>query len=490
MAEQTIIPPATGNPGVPALAPAPVPAARHAFRATRNTQPIPQNVAITPYPVARGISDLVVATEGYDFVKNDQPEPNTFLPSALGLKGAIYLTTSRLANHDRFLKEGHLWHPIMDEAYLCFAFLYHCLRCQRHIGRLSPDDFNLLSTLEAQYPPTSIHIPGTYVQFFQALTVTENPYPWLGVIGPHLPALGHRTASNVFLGQHQEHVISPVIPALIDAIHGVATSPLVAADGTAVINNLGRKLFIPTNRQVNTIRGDDAQRMYLTSLHYRLPFVQNNRIDRAFQLAVAHNIGNNGTINQFVLDLPTRILHNADHDTPMSILQFLGLQDYHHTPNRDNRLRIWPRQYGPTMAAQCGYIEGSRSLNDLPLVGLGASSPSWTIAPAPFNMDDPAPNGGQDALADTVYTRYFMVSMPGVAHNRDPSLEKVAAQVSTIAQVNSHFENVDLDAELNLAGIKSGPFWNFPVSDIGAQFDLATFMAQHIPNLIRYNRRT
>jgi len=257
MADQTQINPAAGNPGEPAPAPAPVAAARHTFRATRNTQPIPQNVAITPYPVARGITSLVVATEGYDFVKNDQPEPNTFLPSALGLKGAIYLTTSRLANHDRFLKEGHLWHPLMDEAYLMFAFLYHCLRCQRHIGRLSPDDLNLLSSLETQYPPTSIHIPGTYIQFFQALTVTENPYTWLGVVGPHLPNLSNRTAAHVFLGSYLEHVISPVIPALIDALHGVASSDLVAADGTSIIADLGRKLFIPTDRNPRTIRGAD-----------------------------------------------------------------------------------------------------------------------------------------------------------------------------------------------------------------------------------------
>jgi len=479
MPDNDLANPVTGLPSTPSTAPAPVPPRRPLRRALVNNVGLP--APIIPYTKSTGISPLLAATEGYQGSDNFNDEPSTFVPSFLGVKGALYLTGQQLAANDRFLKETSDWHPLLDEAYISVLFIYHILRVRRALGDFSSEELNTLVELEEKYPPASMHIPGVYVHFFQSISTTEAPYPWLAKIGPRLPStiLTDTSGSRAFLLGDHEMTIFPHPLAMLEQLTSLARE--VRTPATNTIFEWFQSAFTNSIRSISV---GDIQRWYYLTPHGRLPTPSTARVDNAFY---ANNVvlgtqQAQNHINRSKFDLPRISNYNAGHTTPMSLPEFMGLVDYA-VGSTNRQYRNWLNAYSAIIAKQCKYIHGSRSLADIPVAGLGASTPVWTYTPQTFLMEDPNDHQPAGDFSPARRRAFNMLNLAALGVSRDPELALIALQHSALAQVN-----VSMSQQTNIwpadALIRFGPFWTMPICENEPVFDTARKMLTNIPNMV------
>jgi hypothetical protein len=429
---------------------------------------------ICPYTKGTGYSALLALTEGYNDSDSYDAVPSTFIPSFLALKGAIFLTTTQFLSHDRFLKSCADWHPLMDELYMSFCFIYHILRCRRQLGTLSPAESLTLSELELVYPPNQLHIPGVYAHFFQSMTVSPAPYPWLSFVGPSLPYHFETgpAGSNGFMPTQNAHMIFPNPALLVDLMHRFCNQNQAANTITTIFD---RAFSADAMTDANPLKS-----VYL-SPHARLPIQNSNRVETAFRQATVRR-----QVSTF--DLPARYTHNAAHTTVCTVSSYMGVLDYSEVANPVMRYRQWPNSYSAVMAKQCQYIADSRTLNDMPLNGLGSPSVIWTFDPfLVFKVDeivaDPADPANAAPITEAQRATMFMTSLAATGSNRDPELEQIALQVSAMAQTNISFgpmHGTPADADL-----RDGAYWQMPACSTSPQFDVAARLYNGIPLLVR-----
>nr|UDL14431.1 MAG: putative coat protein [Partitiviridae sp.] len=425
------------------------------------------------YTKGTGVSALLADMDAYNASKVYNNTNSEFVPSFVALKGATYLATQRLANHDRLLKDTGRTHPLMDEAYLGFAFIYHIIRCRRDILQWSPDLATLISDLEATYPPNRIHIPGYAVPFFMSVTTTESPYDWQAFITPRLPNIGNNTTgANFFRLEHEAQAIFP--------------TPIVVLDQVLQLTNVARQTTQVrsfdwfTNVFGQAVANANAARNIARSVHYRLASSSSPRLDHQFYWNVAVDPTAAAPVADAnfkfdVFDLPRRYTHNAAHAQQATWPVLMGIQQYVGNAAATGRYLNWPLQYAAEVAFQCQYISGSRSLADISTSGLGANSIVIRYMPNPFADPNTDPNtqARRDALR--------MTNLQANGTSRDPNLEQIAVQHAALSQVNVSFVGF---ATLTDANLRQGPYWEMAECERLPSFDAASYMFSNVPQMI------
>jgi len=468
---------APANPGIPGgnvAAPANVPNGRRTFR--KATAPITSasSAIMQQYVKGSGSSSLLEDMDNYNVSVNNNNTVSYFLPSFIALKGAIYLATSRLANHDRFLKDTGLFHPILDEAYIGFLFLYHIIRCNRHILQWNPGFSSFLSELEAKYPPHQLHVPGYAVAFFMSITTVQSPYFWQSHVAPSLPSLTNVNGGGLFLLPENRSVFVPHILAALDQLHVLAGTPRA---------NMQVRIFEPyrdgTSLFGTNINNGNITRWIATTPNYKLASSSSPRTDFQFftnvaiDPAIAAPADDNFNLSK--LDIPRRYNLDVQHNTEITLPEFLGIQEYSHIDNRRTRWLNWPLEYSAVMAYQCQYVHGSRTLNDIPTTGLGACLliSDYVNFPGTDPTTDPA--------TPALRAANRMTSLLASVHSYDPDEDQIATQHQAVCQTN-----ISVPAAINIpaAALRVGPIWQQTRVSSGPQFDASTYMATKLQAMI------
>nr|AOG75577.1 putative coat protein [Sclerotium hydrophilum virus 2] len=454
-----------------APAPASVPQRRPLRRQNAtNLGPVPRPPVT--YTKGTGVSSLLADMDAYNASKVYNNLNSEYIPSFLALKGAIYLATQRLANHDRLLKDTGRTHPLMDEAYLSFVFIYHIIRCRRDILQWSPELSTLLSDLEATYPPNRIHVPGYAVPFLMSITTTESPYDWQAFICPRLPDTSEATGANLFRPGNGVCAIFP--------------SPIVVLDQILRFTSQRRDTpnitsFEPYTRTFGSDVNDNTSfgRWITSTVHYRLPHSSSPRLDHQFYWNVAVDPASqapgNNNYNFAIFDIPTRYTRDAAHTRAPSWAEYMGIQQYNPANVANTRYLNWPLQYSSEVAFQCQYIHGSRTLADISTTGLGASSVIMRYLPNLIPAPEIDPNSEARRAAQRI------TNLPANGTSRDPNLEQIAVQHAALCQVNVSFNGFVV---LSDAVLRRGPYWEMAECERLPQFDAAMYMFTNLSQTI------
>jgi hypothetical protein len=470
----------TGTPGVPsAPGPAPVPTPRRTFRSIGKTSiSTSDRYPTTLYTRSSGLAPLASAFEGLSESDTRDDRFNEFAPCFLFLVPVWFLTCRRLASHDRFLKDTTGWHPYLDLLYLSFMFWYHILRVRRDFGNISNDEHSFLASLEDKYPPSQMHLPGSYVGFFQAISTTLSPYQWQTLIGPALPSNTGFTSNNGFLFQHQfyELLSNPLIA--LQFVYKILTSRRTSADLDVYQPNTDRTWF---GVQLVTA----SQGRWIMNTPY---FIAGNpssiRAEDAFWLnnSTANRAANANNTPSPALDLPRRPTA-GENDHELNFGQILGVVDF---DNAQGRYRNWPNMYSGVINLMSQYIAGSRTLNDIPTVGLGASTIVWRLSSHSYIVRNGNLDGADDQQRDAAWTAHIdarlINEVRASAIIRAPELDQSALQIAAGALVNVDTSGIQHAVDNDL--LRTGPFWDSAQCAGTGEVDILRAYLSQVPSLV------
>jgi hypothetical protein len=485
MSQQQQVNPADGNAVPPAPGPANIPPAKRAFRRTDGNVSLGPVAPPQSYTKELGIPPIVGALQGYKESDFYDFQFSTSLPSGLNMQAIWYLTCNRLSSHDRFLKDTTSWHPHMDNLYLATTVWYHVLRCRRDLGQLNTEEHGLLATLEQRYPPSNVHIPGVYVPILMSITTTNSPYPWQSAIGPGITAnITNATQGSQYLPRNNVANFVPIPAVCLDLVYTLLSHRRATADESVLVpfTDGTNPHFLGQNWN-----NGHGHRHVVNTIYCRTGNPASPRAEDAFWY-------NNATPNtraagapapSAAWDLPARPI-TGNNLTALTMPQFMCLVDLPGSGN-NTRYRNWYSAYSSVMNLQCQYISGSRTLNDIATVGIGAMSTVWTYTANTLTMTNPtvAGNNGNWTLAELtalVAARYYtQLEAAGVI--RDPELNQSALQLAAIAMVN-----VDLSQQAGNAPagnqVRVGPFWNMSQCASSPVVDIVPILAANVANCI------
>jgi hypothetical protein len=472
--------PLTGTPGVPpAPGPAPVPQPRRAFRSIGKTSiALSDRFPTTLYTKSSGLAPLASGFAGLAESDTRDDRFNLFYPCFLFVVPVWYLVCRRLASHDRFLKDTTGWHPYMDLLYLSFVFWYHVLRVRRDFGDISNDEHQFLASLEEKYPPSQMHIPGCYVHFFQSISTTLSPYPWQTLIGPALPHTPGLTPKNGFLFTEGYNQISSNPLIALQLVYKILSSSRTSADIDVFAPDADRNWFGVA------LESTSAGRFVMNSPYFVTSNPCSTRAEDAFWLnnSTANRSANAHNSPLSALDLPPRP-NSGTSDTELNIPQLLGIVDYN---GPSSRYRNWPNSYSGVINLMSQYIHGSRSLVDIPTVGLGASTIVWKLSAASYVVRDGKIDGDDDNTKNAAWKAHIMArqlkEVRASAVIRAPELDQSALQVSVGALVN--IDPSDIPDALPNDRLRDGPFWNMSqCAGTGTEDVLRVYLSQ-VPALV------
>ncbi|BDB07480.1 coat protein [Tulasnella partitivirus 3] len=490
MDAQNPVNPIVGEPAAAQPGPAPIPRRMTRFRAAA---PMAGNVPIRieAFPVSTGIAPLLAYADGYQAVEVPYSGLNQALPSYLNCSARVYLTNQRLSSNDKFLKEVVAYHPRLFDLYTSFIFIYHTLRVNGSLGRLSSDESTLLADLEREYNPANLPVPGTIVDVLQSITATENPYSWLGNIGPQVPRYSPTPAPNAgsTLDDHR-HLVYPCPLMLIAQIFGIAN---LGRPTEAQYLTIGETIYDYGRTAITT---DSPERTWLSTPHGRVGHMHNLRVVQLFADHV-HATAGAYPVNGTILDLPNLPASNSGAVGNMA--QYLGVIDHAGINNRQARFRRWPLQAASMVATACKYISGSRHLNDIAISGLGSFSHLSVLDHATIleTRDVRLVQGVNSGAAVAVNTAsraaYFLESLTASLEVRDPVATDLSIQYAMLAQTNTIIESV-IDRtgtahQLVTPTWRSGPFWEYHVCERGPSAAVVNTLISHLPNFVRSNPR-
>jgi len=530
----------TGNvpgPQLPAVQPL---AAKRTFRGKDNVGKFGDTGKVN----SSGLPQIINGLSNFGFFDQKQLTDNTFSPNTFAFYAILHLICSSMIGHDRFLKSVRLWHPLTVYLFYSVVFYIHILRIQRNAGRITAYHLTLLQGLENMFPAESIIIPGPLVAYFMGLTASSAPYEWFGDIYPRLPVMtkSPTQAGRYILPRLTDHsydyVDFPNPLLFIDAIYRFAKGRLVRG---LVTNNVGiaqpgdlygigtqlpansvlahdgseapfpfafmhaiftdrSTINVNGNIQFSRIDHNTTRKHYFNNTVYKLPLPESKRVNDQFYLNVHVNIAYydvqvqqqpainmsimQSRLDNFTLDLPVR--PSLDEGGTILLLEhLLGLTDLPDEANATLNIHNWFAQLIPDMTMFCRFIEDSRPLTSLPLIGLGAGHITWNVAPNPHLFVADPVVAAQDG--ETHYARRARLTVTShVAHGStsDPTLETVAERVSALGMSNQTWTAVAGNDAASQTARRSGPYWAQANMSISPAFDLGPYLGSEIGRYI------
>lgn len=257
------------------------------------------------------------------------------------------------------------------------------------------------------------------------------------------------------------------------------------------------------------IANNDERRFFFNDMSAKLPLPESKRVNDQFFTAISEQVGYynvelqaaeagpppvaavNMTImqsqlNQFAFDLPARPTHDNDNADALLLEHLLCFTDVPGVNNRTLKIRTWFAQLIPDMTMFCRFIEDSRPLTSINLIGLGCAHIKWTLLPNPqLYLQQPIDDNQEAETFNARRARITVTNFAARGDTADPTLETVAERISAISMNNivwTQIADVPAVADQNQ---RTGPYWVQPDMSQSSVFDLGPYLGAEIGRYVR-----